>query len=129
MQYKQEQILRSVNSIRKNKAAAGHDITHTLRVKDLCLYVAGIEGGDVELLEACALLHDIDRSEEIKNPGTDHAFISVQTGDCIHTKPYLFFVTFCHRVHRDVFSAPKSSLCALCDLCGSHIEFQITLAE
>jgi HD superfamily phosphodiesterase len=48
MQYKQEQILRSVNSIPKNKAAAGHDITHTLRVKDLCLYIAGIEGGDVE---------------------------------------------------------------------------------
>lgn len=78
MQYIQEQILRSVNSILKNKAAAGHDITHTLRVKDLCLYIAGIEGGDVEILEACALLHDIGRAEEIKNPGTDHAFISAQ---------------------------------------------------
>ena len=58
----------------------------------------------------------------------------LKTNDSVlnYTKPYLFFVTFCHRVHRDhrdVFSAPKSSLCALCDLCGSHIEFQITLAE
>ncbi|MCD4845933.1 MAG: HD domain-containing protein [Methanosarcinales archaeon] len=78
MQYKQDQILRSVNSILENKAQAGHDINHTLRVKDLCLYIAGIEGGDVEVLEACALLHDIGRPEEIKNPGTDHAFISAQ---------------------------------------------------
>ncbi|MCD4767385.1 MAG: hypothetical protein K8R34_12810, partial [Methanosarcinales archaeon] len=46
-----------------------------------------------------------------------------------YTKLYLFFVTFCHREHRDAFSAPNSSLCALCELCGSHIEFQIILAE
>ena len=49
-----------------------------------------------------------------------------------YTKLYLFFVTFCHREdreHRDAFSVPNSHLCVLCDLCGNHIEFQITLIE
>jgi hypothetical protein len=52
-----------------------------------------------------------------------------------YTKPYLFFVTFCHREHRehrDVFSAPNSSLCALCELCelcGSYMKFLIILTE
>ena len=71
-------LMQSIGSILEEGPTAGHDITHTLRVRELCLYIAGIEGGDCEILEASALLHDIGRVEEFKNPNTDHAVISAR---------------------------------------------------
>jgi uncharacterized protein len=73
-----QQILRSARTHLESTPSAGHDITHTLRVRDLCLYISSIEGGDPEILEASALLHDIGRPTELKDPGTDHAASSAQ---------------------------------------------------
>ncbi len=52
---------------------------------------------------------------------------AVAISGSIATEPYLFFVTICHREHRDAFSAPNSSLCALSELCGSQMEFKLYL--
>ena len=73
-----EQILRSARTHLESTPNAGHDITHTLRVRDLCLHISSIEGGDPEILEASALLHDIGRPSEVKDPATDHAALSAQ---------------------------------------------------
>ncbi len=73
-----QQILRSARTHIEVIPNAGHDITHTLRVRDLCLHISSIEGGDIEILEASALLHDIGRPAELKNPATDHAALSAQ---------------------------------------------------
>ncbi|MBW6516921.1 MAG: HD domain-containing protein [ANME-2 cluster archaeon] len=73
-----KQIENAARSILENAPSAGHDITHSLRVRDLCLYLAQEEGGDSQVLEAAALLHDIGRPAEFKDPDTDHAVISAQ---------------------------------------------------
>lgn len=73
-----QQILSSARTHLEGTPNAGHDITHTLRVRDLCLHISSIEGGDPEILEASALLHDIGRPAELKDPGTDHAALSAQ---------------------------------------------------
>lgn len=76
--YMMEKILRSAKTHLESTPNAGHDITHTLRVRDLCLHISSIEGGDPEILEASALLHDIGRPAELKDPGIDHASLSAQ---------------------------------------------------
>jgi uncharacterized protein len=73
-----QQILRSARTHLEGTLNAGHDITHTLRVRDLCLHISSIEGGDSEILEASALLHDIGRPAELNDPATDHAALSAQ---------------------------------------------------
>ena len=73
-----QQILRSARTHLESTPNAGHDITHTLRVRDLCLHISSIEGGDPEILEASALLHDIGRPDEIKDPAIDHAELSAR---------------------------------------------------
>ena len=73
-----QQILRSARTHLESTPNAGHDITHTLRVRDLCLHISNIEGGDPEILEASALLHDIGRPAELKDPSRDHAELSAQ---------------------------------------------------
>lgn len=42
----------------------GHDYEHTLRVYNLCVKLAELEGADVEVLKAASLLHDIARPLE-----------------------------------------------------------------
>lgn len=71
-------ILKSVKTIFNGAPNAGHDITHTLRVRELCIQMGRIEGGDVEVLEASSLLHDIGRAHEFADPTTDHALIASQ---------------------------------------------------
>lgn len=69
-------ITDSTRLILEKQPTAGHDITHTLRVRELCLHIGHIEGGNPEILEASALLHDIGRPAEIQKPGVDHAAVS-----------------------------------------------------
>ena len=59
------------NAIRVGKRGA-HSYEHTLRVRQLCLLIGDKEGGDAEVLEAAALLHDIGRPEE-EVTGESHA--------------------------------------------------------
>ena len=59
------------NAIRVGKRGA-HSYEHTLRVRQLCLLIGDKEGGDAEVLEAAALLHDIGRPEE-EITGESHA--------------------------------------------------------
>ncbi|MDF1557207.1 MAG: HD domain-containing protein [ANME-2 cluster archaeon] len=80
-----ELIQELVMSILDEAPDAGHDITHTLRVRDLCLHIADTEGGDRQVLEAAALLHDIGRPREFRDPSVDHAAISAQMAPDILT--------------------------------------------
>ena len=50
---------------------SGHDYEHALRVRDLALKIAVIEGGDLALIECVALIHDLYRYREIQT-GESH---------------------------------------------------------
>ena len=50
-----------------------HDFFHTERVYNLVLKIAAKEGGDIEVIKAAALLHDIARYKEDENPMLCHA--------------------------------------------------------
>ena len=52
-----------------------HDFSHTKRVLNLCMRIGKEEGGELEILEAAALLHDIARDEADFN-GECHAELS-----------------------------------------------------
>lgn len=59
-------------------------ISHTLRVKDLCVDIAkslNMNQDDVELSALCGLLHDIGRFEQWKRYGTYNDSQSVDHGD------------------------------------------------
>ncbi|MFB0560947.1 MAG: HD domain-containing protein [Candidatus Lokiarchaeia archaeon] len=43
---------------------SGHDYEHTIRVYNMCIRLAELEGADVEILKAASLLHDIARPAE-----------------------------------------------------------------
>lgn len=45
------------------RESSGHDVHHALRVRDLALRLAEHEGGDRDIVEAAALLHDIGHTE------------------------------------------------------------------
>jgi len=43
--------------------ASGHDLAHCLRVRNLALRIAAVEGGDGEALAGAAYLHDLFRDD------------------------------------------------------------------
>jgi uncharacterized protein len=51
---------------------SAHDFDHFLRVQRYCKEIAEKEGGDQEILEAAALLHDIARGLEATDSSVDH---------------------------------------------------------
>jgi uncharacterized protein len=57
-----------------------HDIDHVLRVYNLCLTLAKGKKVDWEVLKIAALLHDIGRAKEDRDPSgkTDHALVSAR---------------------------------------------------
>jgi uncharacterized protein len=54
-------------------AESAHDFDHVQRVLALAERLARVEGADVEIVRAAALLHDITRAEEDARRGGDHA--------------------------------------------------------
>jgi uncharacterized protein len=50
----------------------GHDYEHTLRVYNLCMKLAELEGADMEVIKAASLLHDIARPIE-STAGVSHS--------------------------------------------------------
>ncbi len=56
---------------------SSHDFDHVLRVLTLAERIARAEGGDLEIVRAAALLHDVGRAEEAAT-GRDHALVSAQ---------------------------------------------------
>ncbi|PWJ95590.1 HD domain-containing protein [Oceanotoga sp. DSM 15011] len=50
-----------------------HSIDHIFRVLKNSIFISTFEGGDMEEIAISALLHDIARDEELKNPKIDHA--------------------------------------------------------
>lgn len=52
---------------------SAHDFSHVLRVKAMAEQLARLEGADMEVVQAAALLHDISRAEEDKRGQGDHA--------------------------------------------------------
>jgi uncharacterized protein len=51
----------------------GHDFAHVLRVQKLCKAIGEKENANMLVLLASALLHDLGRDYERKNPAIDHA--------------------------------------------------------
>lgn len=52
---------------------SAHDFDHVLRVKKMAEHLARVEGADLEIVSAAALLHDISRAEEDQSGQGDHA--------------------------------------------------------
>lgn len=50
-----------------------HDWSHVERVRRLAILISKAEGADLEVVEAAALLHDIGRKYEYKDPRVNHA--------------------------------------------------------
>ncbi|MEM2958696.1 MAG: HD domain-containing protein [Candidatus Freyarchaeota archaeon] len=64
------------------RGEGGHDYEHTLRVYNLCMKLAKLEGGEVEVLKAASLLHDIARPLELTS-GVSHAIKSAEIAEQI----------------------------------------------
>ncbi len=52
---------------------SGHGFDHVERVLRMAKLISKKEGGDMEIIEAAALLHDMARTKEDKNERLDHA--------------------------------------------------------
>lgn len=59
------------------EAESSHDFDHVLRVLALAERIARVEGGDLEVVRAAALLHDIARAEE-EAAEADHALMGAE---------------------------------------------------
>jgi len=71
-----EQIRKEAEVYFKNSCPS-HDWTHVERVYNLCMKIGEEEKADLFVLQLAALLHDIGRDEETKNPSNlNHAEIS-----------------------------------------------------
>jgi uncharacterized protein len=55
-----DKIMEAVRSFYSRKDS-GHDCSHAMRVRETALYIAAREGGNPEIVEVAALLHDIGR--------------------------------------------------------------------
>lgn len=64
-------------------AESGHDFDHVLRVLALAERLATAEGADLEIVRAAALLHDMARSDEDRQPGSDHARLAAERAEPI----------------------------------------------
>jgi uncharacterized protein len=94
----------------KQYGYAGHDVTHTIRVHELCLRIGKEEKADLLVVQAAALLHDIGRGREQLDPKVDHAEASAEMAkkllvDCHFPEEKIPKVLHAIRVHR--FSRQK----------------------
>lgn len=86
---------------------SSHDMGHINRVEALCLEIQKTEGGDSQILQLAALLHDVGVIKEHEEGG-DHALYSAEIateflGRAGAEKELIEAVTACIRSHR--FSA------------------------
>lgn len=65
---------------------SGHDFAHALRVYKSCKTIGEKENADMPVLLAAALLHDLGRDHERKNPAIDHAEKSAEIAEEILRK-------------------------------------------
>jgi len=65
---------------------SGHDFAHVLRVQRFCKAIGEKENADMVVLLASALLHDLGRDHERKNPAIDHAEKSAEIAEGILRK-------------------------------------------
>ncbi len=67
-------------AVEEKLSCSAHDMSHVMRVYNLCLHLAENEDLDLEVLQAAALLHDIARVKEDNDPSgkTDHAISSAE---------------------------------------------------
>ncbi|MEM4140869.1 MAG: HD domain-containing protein [Nitrososphaeria archaeon] len=79
-------IKKEVSEYYKNNFFSGHEYSHSLRVYNLCKILAKNEKVDMLVLEAAALLHDIGREHERKDPKVDHAEKSAELAQKILDK-------------------------------------------
>ena len=88
--YDKVRILDSVESeaksYMKKNHFSGHDFAHILRVHKLCRAIGEKENADMLVLLASALLHDLARDQERKNPTINHAEKSAEIAEEILKK-------------------------------------------
>lgn len=83
------QKLRRIVEEEMNEASPAHDMSHVMRVYNMCLHLARHESDvDLDVLRTAALLHDIARTEEdrgrrIRVPGVDHAILGAEMSEKI----------------------------------------------
>ncbi len=71
--YRNEILQQTENFIRKQfeNEGSGHDWWHIYRVRNMALYLAEIEGGNMFIIELAALLHDLDDWKITESSGSD----------------------------------------------------------
>lgn len=71
MQDFQKEMILIRQSVRRKLAnnRCGHDFDHTLRVYKNALKLAELCGGDIQIISAAAMLHDVGRFEETRTRG------------------------------------------------------------
>ncbi|MBC7092365.1 MAG: HD domain-containing protein, partial [Nitrososphaeria archaeon] len=80
------EIKNIVSKYYENNFFSGHEYSHSLRVYNLCRILAEGEEVDEFVLEAAALLHDLGREWERRDPSIDHAEKSVELAQEILNK-------------------------------------------
>lgn len=64
-------------------AESAHDFNHVLRVTAMAELLARVEGADIEIVRAAALLHDIARLDEDRTGQGDHAEMAAERARAI----------------------------------------------
>ncbi len=88
----------------------GHDFSHALRVRDTALYIAAREGGNREIIELAALMHDIGRESPLEKT---HASSSASLAVTIlekygYSETVISAVRHCIAVHSLETGEPES---------------------
>jgi len=92
-----------------------HDFSHVLRVQRLCKVIGEAENADMLILYAAALLHDLGREAERKNPSVDHAEKSAEIARTLLEKVHfprdkIPAVLYAIKVHRFSKGASPTTL-------------------
>jgi len=98
-------VEREAKRYMKEHHFSGHDFAHVLRVQKLCKAMGCKENADIVVLLASALLHDLGRDHERKNPAIDHAEKSAEIAEEILRKvgfpsEKISAVVYAIKVHR-----------------------------
>ena len=86
--------------------ATAHDRQHVYRVLKNARHIAeGMPGVDMDVLETAALLHDIGRPAQLKDPALDHAEVGAEMAEAFlkgegFEPAFIAAVCHCIRAHR-----------------------------